>query len=126
MRFFAIFLSTFIGFSTPIVLDLLVAPQVAVAQEFPAGSFTDGEWLIDLWHSNSTFNYQGKNLYNNKTIFLSGAQQYGNYQRPIYSWNNGNYRYQIAWQPNSNRNLIRLKVIAPNGKVVLNRLLTRK
>lgn len=92
--------------------------------EFPSGNFSDDNWLISLWYENSTYHYKGTNLRTGDSISLQGVRVSGSHQRHVYTWKNGNYLYQVTWQPRDFY-YIRLQVFDPNGKQLLNRLLTK-
>lgn len=65
--------------------------------------------------------YYGVNLKTRDSLPLRGGTVSGNSQREVYSWNNSDYRYQLAWQP-SDPQFIRLQVF--NGREeLLNRIL---
>ena len=95
-----------------------------LTQQFPSGKFSDDDWLISLWYKNGTHYYQGTELGTGNSLSLTGAKSLIDRQRHTYTWQNGDYRYQINWQPN-NPDYIRLEVFAPNGKQLLNRLLEK-
>lgn len=92
------------------------------APQFPNGSFRDNTWTITIGYDNNTYYYEGYNRSTGDSIYLSGAEVTGNSQRRLYTWRNGNYRYQVAWQPNES-SVIRLQVFDGSGKLLLNRLL---
>ncbi|GAB4175773.1 MAG: hypothetical protein Fur006_06450 [Coleofasciculaceae cyanobacterium] len=84
-------------------------------------AFTDNEWLVAIGQNGDDFSYYGVNLRTRSSLTLRGARVSANSQRQVYTWNNGDYRYQVAWQP-SDPQVIRLQVF--NGrKELLNRLL---
>ncbi|MDJ0742167.1 MAG: hypothetical protein QNJ32_02270 [Xenococcaceae cyanobacterium MO_167.B27] len=95
-----------------------------LTQQFPSGKFSDDSWLISLWQKNGTYYYQGTELRTGNSLSLRGAKSSIDRQRHTYTWQNGDYSYQINWQPN-NPDYIRLQVFAPNGKQLLNRLLEK-
>ncbi|MTJ53025.1 hypothetical protein FJR38_10395 [Anabaena sp. UHCC 0253] len=120
----AIILATILGISTPAIIDVAIPNQAVAVQKFdyPAGEFRDKDWSVTLSFGNNVYYYYGENLNNNSNINLSGAVASGNKQRQVYTWNNNGLKYQVTWRP-SDPNFIRVEVIRPNGKVILNRLL---
>lgn len=84
-------------------------------------AFTDNEWLVAIGQNGDDFSYYGVNLRTRNSLTLRGAKVSANSQRQVYTWNNGDYRYQVAWQP-SDPNVIRLQVFG-GRKELLNRLL---
>lgn len=125
MNIKAITLATILGLTMPIVIEVATNTQVLANPSFPSGNFGDDLWLITLSSENNVRRYYGQNLKTGDTIDLSGSNVSGNNQRWVYTWLNDKYRYQVAWQP-SNPNVIRLQVLSPSGKVILNRLLQRR
>jgi hypothetical protein len=112
------------GLGTPL-LTQAIAPMAAVARESsPNGAFFDRDWTISILYQNNTYQYNGYNHQTQKSISLSGATVSGDNIRKIYTWNNGGTRYQVTWQ-RRDPDFIRVRVITPNGKEVLNRLLPR-
>lgn len=112
------------GLATPLVTQAVI-PMVAVAKaNSPDGSFVDREWTISIYYQNNTYQYSGYNHQTEKSISLAGATVSGDSNRKIYTWNNGGTRYQVTWQ-RRDPDFIRVRVITPNGKEVLNRLLPR-
>ncbi|AFZ47322.1 hypothetical protein Cyast_1357 [Cyanobacterium stanieri PCC 7202] len=100
------------------------SPTLLSQASFPSGVFSDNTWIVTLGYYNNSHYYEGYNRNTGDSIYLSGATIGGNNQRRTYTWNNSGYRYQVAWQP-ADPNLIRLQVYHPNGRVILNRLLSR-
>ncbi|MBD2315122.1 hypothetical protein H6G20_25990 [Desertifilum sp. FACHB-1129] len=84
-------------------------------------AFTDGEWLVAVGKNGDDFIYYGVNLETRDSITLRRAAVSANSQRQVYAWNNGNYRYQVAWRP-SDPKVIRLQVF-DGTRELLNRLL---
>jgi hypothetical protein len=113
------------GVATPL-LTQAITPMAAVARaNNPDGAFGDREWTISVYYQNNTYTYNGYNLQTDKSISLSGATVSGDSNRKIYTWNNGGTRYQVTWQ-RRDPNFIRVRVITPSGKEVLNRLFARR
>ncbi|MEA5554764.1 hypothetical protein VB713_27950 [Anabaena cylindrica UHCC 0172] len=124
MNYKSIILATILGISTPAIIDMAIPNQAIAVQRFdyPAGEFRDKDWTVSLSFSNNVYYYYGENRNNNSNINLSGAVASGNKQRQVYTWNNNGLKYQITWRPND-PNFIRVEVIRPNGRVILNRVL---
>jgi hypothetical protein len=124
MNIKAVALATLIGLSTPAILEM-ANPQSAIAQaSVPYGTFQDDTWAVNVSYANNTITYYGENKRTGDNIYLSGANVGGNAQRRVYTWQNGNYRYQVAWRP-SDPNYIRVQVLDGRGRQILNRLLSR-
>ncbi|HLP90444.1 MAG TPA: hypothetical protein VK184_17895 [Nostocaceae cyanobacterium] len=123
MKLRALALATILGVSTPAIIDVAVSNH-AEAQTFsyPEGQFIDRDWSVSLSYSNNAYYYYGQNRNNGSNISLAGARASGNRQRQVYTWNNNGTRYQVTWRP-SDPNFIRVQVVTPNGRVILNRLL---
>jgi hypothetical protein len=122
-RLTAFGLALMLGCAAP-VIDSAIAPPAAHAQALPTGTFSDGEWTVHINYQGNALTYYGRNENNGSSLFLSGARVGGSSSRRIYTWSNGDYRYRVTWQP-SDPDTIRVQVIAPNGRVILNRLLYR-
>lgn len=113
------------GLATPL-LTQAIAPMVAVAStNNPDGAFGDREWRISVYYRDNTYTYSGYNYRTDKSISLSGATVSGDRNRRIYTWNNSGTRYQVTWQ-RRDPDFIRVRVITPSGKEVLNRLFPRQ
>jgi WD40 repeat protein len=124
MNLKVISLATILSLATPIIPNLLIPSKVTAIPQLPIGTFSNEQWSVSLQYENNTYYYQGRNKQSGNTLNLSGAQLSGTSKRPIYTWRNGGYRYQIVWQPND-PDFVRLQVFAQNDKEILNRLLTR-
>lgn len=84
-------------------------------------AFTDDEWLVAIDQNGNDLTYYGVNLKTRDSLSLRGGSFSDSSQIKVYSWNNGDYRYQLAWQP-SDSQVIRLQVF--NGQEeLLNRIL---
>jgi hypothetical protein len=116
-------LAAILGLSVPTITTIVTNTPAVAAPRFPNGTFTDNTWSVSVWLENNSLRYRGQNLRTGDSIALSGATVSGNNQRRIYTWRNGPTRYQVSWRP-SDPDFIRVQVFAPNGKEVLNRLLT--
>lgn len=91
--------------------------------EYPLGNFQNDKWLISLRLENNQLTYTGRSRAGGKSLNLKSSSISGNNKRKIFTWNNGNYRYQVIWQPND-PNTIRLKVLN-SGRELLNELLSK-
>lgn len=122
MNLKAIVLATIIGLSGPAIADIALNTH-AIAQS-DVNTFTDGEWQVTIGIDDDGYAlyYYGVNLRTGDSIKLVGAKVSGNSQRRVYTWTNGDYRYQVVRQP-SNSGVIRLQVFDGRGRVLLNRLL---
>jgi hypothetical protein len=84
-------------------------------------AFTDDEWLVAIAPNGNDLTYYGVNLKTRDSLSLRGGSFSDSSQLKVYSWNNGDYRYQLSWKP-SDSQVIRLQVF--NGQEeLLNRLL---
>jgi hypothetical protein len=124
MNIKAITLAAILGVSAPAITDIAINTQTLASPQFPSGNFSDGTWSVSLGFENNALCYRGENLRTGDSLFLAGARASGNSQRRVYTWRNGDTRYQVAWQP-SDPGFIRVQVIAPNGREVLNRVLSK-
>lgn len=100
------------------ILDAILAPQ-----ESAFYAFTDGKWLVTIGENGSDLIYHGVNLETEDSITLAGVAFEGDSQRQVFTWNNGSYRYQVAYRPND-PDVIRLQVFE-GSEELLNRLLYR-
>ncbi|NES18892.1 MAG: hypothetical protein F6K41_08180 [Symploca sp. SIO3E6] len=91
---------------------------------YPEGYFKNNEWGVRLEYKNGTFNYFGENLKTGNNLALTGCHVSGSRRRYTYTFINQDYQYIIAHRPND-PNLVRLKVIDPNGRTILNRLMDK-
>ncbi|MCW6036230.1 hypothetical protein K4A83_08085 [Spirulina subsalsa FACHB-351] len=124
MKISAIALSAILGLATPTIAQMAVPSPVVAQSRLPIGTFQNAEWSVTLDYYNNALSYYGRNRRTDNDIYLSGASTGGNAQRRVYTWRNGNIRYQVAWQP-SDPNVIRVQVIDGNGRTILNTLLYR-
>lgn len=126
MNLRAITLAAILGVSAPAIIDVAVSHQaVAATFDYPEGQFVDRDWSVSLSFSNNAYYYYGQNRNSGSNISLAGARASGNKQRQIYTWNNNGTRYQVTWRP-SDPNFVRVQVVGPRGRVILNRLLQRE
>jgi uncharacterized protein (DUF58 family) len=112
------------GLATPLLTQAITPMAVVARENNPDGAFVDRDWTVSVLYQNNTYQYNGYNHQTQKSIQLSGATVSGDNIRKIYTWNNGGTRYQVTWQ-RRDPNFIRVRVLTPNGKEVLNRLLPR-
>jgi hypothetical protein len=124
MNLKAVTLATILGLSAPAIADVTFNTSALAQARAPLGMFQDSEWSITIRYNRNTLNYYARNLRTDRSLSLRGATVGGNSQRRIYTWINGDHRYQVIWQP-SDPDFMRLQVIDPGGTVVLNRLLSR-
>ncbi|MFW6358646.1 MAG: hypothetical protein ACOC0N_05460 [Chroococcales cyanobacterium] len=118
-----ILLSLLLGVSTPALVSVIDINAPAIAQSsLPTGQWLGGNFEVNISYYNNALHYEGYDLRNGASIELSGAQVSGSPQRRIYTWQNGNYRYQVAWRPNDS-DVIRLQVFAPSGRQLVNTLM---
>jgi hypothetical protein len=122
MNLKAIALATILGLSAPAIADIALSTPVVAQANLPTGMYSDGEWSVTIGYNNNAFSYYGENLRTGDSINLRGARVSGNNQRRIYTWRNGDFRYQVAWQP-SDPGVIRVQVFNGRGRETLNRLL---
>lgn len=101
-----------------VMLDTILNPQ-----DNAFAAFADDEWLVTISENEDDLIYYGVNLETENYIIIQGVTEQGNNQRRVLSWNNGNYRYQVAYQPND-PGVIRLQVFEREEEL-LNRLLYR-
>jgi hypothetical protein len=110
-----------LGLSTPLLVTAAL-PPVAIAQTVPTGVFHSDNWIVVIDYTNNALTYYGESKKNGSNIYLSGASVGGNPNRRIYTWRNGDVRYQVAWQP-VQTDLIRLQVFDGRGRELVNELL---
>ena len=122
MKFQAMVLATILGFSTPAIADIALSTHALAQANVPLGVYRNGEWLVSISYDNNALNYYGENLRTGDSLTLRGARVSGNSQRRIYTWTNGDVRYQVAWQPRDS-GVLRVQVFNGRGRETLNRLL---
>ena len=111
------------GLAVP-ALTQAIAPTIVHAEVKDLNDvFADKEWNVSIYHQNNSYHYRGYNVRTKSSIELSGATVTRDGERKIYTWNNGGTRYRVTWQP-KDPSYIRVRVMTPNGKEVLNRLLS--
>jgi hypothetical protein len=130
MQIKGIAISLVLGLSLPIVADVAIDSQALANLPFPEGEFFDVQgqprnWHLTLWQAKGQYYYKNLNLKTGKKLCLFGARVSGNKARPVFTWTNSKYKYQVAWQT-VQPELVRLQVINPAGQVILNELLVRE
>ncbi|HLP90450.1 MAG TPA: hypothetical protein VK184_17925 [Nostocaceae cyanobacterium] len=126
MNLRAIALAAILGVSAPAIFDVAVNHQaVAATFDYPEGQFVDKDWRISLTvvDNDYTFYAQSRHVGDNRfdDLSLTGAIASGTKQRQIYTWNNNGTKYIVSWRPSDPR-FIRVRVIRPNGRVIINKL----
>jgi hypothetical protein len=122
MNLKAIALATILGLSAPAIGDVVLSTHAVAQPNAPLSMYSDGEWSVTIDYNENAFSYHATNTRTGDTLNLRGAKVSGDSQRRIYTWNNGDYRYQVAWQP-SDPGVIRLQVFDGGEREILNRLL---
>ncbi|MTJ09267.1 hypothetical protein [Anabaena sp. UHCC 0204] len=130
MKIPGIAISLVLGLALPIVADISVQNQAVANLAFPEGEFFDVEgqpriWNLTLWQNKGQYYYKNLNLKTGKKLCLIGAKASGTKARPVFTWTNAKYKYRVSWQI-VQTDLVRLEVINPSGKVILNQLLVRQ
>ncbi len=129
LKSFAI--AAILGISLPVITDIAINHQaVANPPGFPGGEFSNIDkngrgWRLTLWYQDHAFHYKGVEWQTQNRLCLSGAVGSGSDKRPVFTWRNGNHKYRVAWQP-ADPDVIRLQVINPSGRIILNELLARE
>jgi hypothetical protein len=90
------------------------------------GSFANSEWIVHVYYINGVYRYDGhrRGTDESLSIHLSGAVVSGDRQKKVYTWNNSGTKYQVTWN-RQDPDYIRVRVINPRGREILNRLLSR-
>lgn len=122
MNLKAIALASILGISVPVIADITLGTQTFAQVSAPVGMYGDSQWSVTISYYENALSYQGKNLRTGDTLKLRGARVGGNSDRRIYTWINGDFQYQVAWQP-SDPGVIRVQVFDGEGRETLNRLL---
>ncbi|MBD2665867.1 hypothetical protein B6N60_00315 [Richelia sinica FACHB-800] len=122
--------------SLALILSLAVPLWTSLqTQAFAKLPFPDGEyfnpqngevrWHLTLWEEKNKYFYKNTDLQSEKKICLTNGTASGNKNRSVFTWRNKGYKYQIAWRP-QDPDVVRLQVINPSGKTILNELLKRQ
>jgi hypothetical protein len=122
MNLKAIALASILGLSAPAIADITLSTHAIAQPNAPLSMYSDGEWSVTIDYFENAFSYYGRNMKTGDSLTLRGAKVSGNSQRRIYTWNNGDYKYQVVWQPRDS-GVIRLQVFDGRGRESLNRLL---
>ncbi len=113
----------------PVATDIALQHTAKGSIPFPEGEYSDepghNAWHITLWQRNNAYYYKTLEFANHQKLCLADGKASGNSERPVFTWNNRGYQYQVAWQPND-PNFIRLTVQNPSGQVILNQLFKRE
>jgi hypothetical protein len=112
-----------IGIATPVIATATLPTTVMAAPQQPNGLYMDKDWAVFLEFRGGTYHYRGTNNHSGKALELAGASIGGSKTRRTYTWNNAGTLYRITWQP-QDPDFVRLQVISPSGKELMNRLLT--
>ncbi|MEM9927612.1 MAG: hypothetical protein AAF915_28435 [Cyanobacteria bacterium P01_D01_bin.50] len=92
----------------------------------PQGTFVDAnqEWVVRLsMNQSGTYIYEGENTKTGSELTLKNPTTSREEQAYIYTFKNGQYRYQIIYNPAKEKAII-LYVFDPNGKAILIRDMT--
>jgi hypothetical protein len=114
-----------IGLSTPTLVASFPDPVTAQPEQKLGGVFSDNKWNVSIAYDRNTYRYRANSVGDKTGIDLAGAVVGGTRDRRTYTWNNGGTRYQAVWQK-KDPDFIRVRVLSPNGKEILNRLLKRQ
>jgi hypothetical protein len=133
MKVYALAVAILVGMASPLVTSLaspVAAQPHKVTRTVPLpkaliGTFGDGNWFVTVSEQNGVYRYSGYDRKNSKSIELSGAIVTNQGGKRLYTWRNGDTKYRVIWQP-KDQDYVRLQVIQPNRKEVLNRLLSRQ
>ncbi len=130
MQVEGIAISLVLGLSLPIVADVSIQSQAVANLAFPEGEFFDvygqpRNWHLTLWQVKGQYYYKNLNLKTGKKLCLIGGKASGTTARPVFTWTNAKYKYRVSWQT-VEPELVRLEVIDPLGKVILNQFLVRE
>jgi hypothetical protein len=129
MKIHALVTAVMIGVTVPLVINLtspVAAQSPKITKAVPLnGSFGDADWMVTISQQNDTHRYFGYNLKTSKSIELLGAKVTNQGGKRIYTWNNSGTKYRVTWQL-QDQDYVRVQVISPNQKEVLNRLLSRQ
>lgn len=131
MNIKAIALASVIGLSAPAITAISLSSQSASAMptDFvrPKGAFMDTsqQWVIKLnLDEFGAYTYEAQNRKTGDNLTLKNPEISGNNQRYTYTFKNGLHKYIIGYQP-SDTEYIRLKVVNPQGRTILNRLMKK-
>jgi hypothetical protein len=112
------------GLSLPAVILPVMPASVAQSPEKLQGFFMDKDWGVSVSLDDGVYKYRGTNNHTNKSIELQKVKISGNNQRQVYTWQRGDTKYLVIWQP-KDPDFVRLQV-SENGRMLINRLLQRE
>jgi hypothetical protein len=119
-------IAAIIGLSTPTLFaSFNPAPVMAQSEQKLSGVFSDNKWNVSIAYDRNTYRYKANRIGDKTGIDLAGAVVGGTRDRRTYTWNNGGTLYQAIWQK-KDPDFIRVRVLSPSGKEILNRLLKRQ
>ncbi|MEM9925405.1 MAG: hypothetical protein AAF915_16905 [Cyanobacteria bacterium P01_D01_bin.50] len=131
MNIKAIALASVIGLSAPAITAITLNSQSASAMPIdfvrPKGAFMDSsqEWILKLnLDEFGVYTYEAQNRKTGDNLTLKDPGISGNEQRYTYTFKNGDYKYIVAYQP-ADAEYIRLTVVNPQGRTILNRLMEK-
>ena len=125
-KLYQIAIAAIIGLATPTLFTSLnPAPVMAQSETKLGGVFSDNKWTVSIAYDRNTYRYKANRIGDKTGIDLAGAVVSGTRDRRTYTWNNGGTLYQAIWQ-NKDPDFIRVRVLSPSGKEILNRLLKRQ
>ncbi len=124
MNLRSIALCLMLGVSAPLLAGDLLPLQVAIAQTAPTADYASDRWFVSIWFEDGSLQYEGIDRRNQAWLRLAGATVSGDSSRRVYTWRNGDYRYQVSWRP-SDPDFIRLQVFHPSGRELVNSLLQK-
>jgi hypothetical protein len=103
----------------------MATPSIAAAPAKLQGFFVDSKWSVDIMPRDGFLTYRGTNLATNKSLSLKRVKVSGSADRRVYTWSNSGTLYNVIWQP-KDPDYVRLQVIQPGGKLVVDQLLARQ
>ena len=119
-------IAAIIGLATPTLFaSFNPAPVMAQPEQKLSGVFSDNKWNVSIAYDRNTYRYKANRIGDKTGIDLAGAVVGGTRDRRTYTWNNGGTLYQAIWQK-KDPDFIRVRVLSPSGKEILNRLLKRQ
>jgi hypothetical protein len=103
--------------SVPAKINIVMADKIE-------GFYMDSDWYINVHLDGNKLNYRGVNRKINARMQLDGATSSYTKSHHMYTWNNKGTKYRVIFK-NHDSSKMRLHVIDYNGRLILNRLLTR-
>lgn len=123
IKLFAV-IATF-ALTVPTLSLAIATPSIAAAPAKLQGFFVDSKWSVDVMPSDGFLTYRGTDLATGKSLSLKRVKVSGSADRRVYTWSNSGTRYHVIWQP-KDPDYVRLQVTQPDGKLVVDRLLSRQ